>query len=127
MLEQQSVPSKRLLIGDLTILYVSVFLTRIGFGAIVIIFPSYVHAGPFIAGVVLALYPIIEAGSALPVGRYLDKGGRRKRVNEQQEEEHRLVSRCFAVYSMLYIYLYRWSKYENPLLYRDPQQLGQGH
>lgn len=78
MLEQQSLPSKRLLIGDLTILYVSVFLTRIGFGAIVIIFPSYVHAGPFIAGVVLALYPIIEAGSALPVGRYLDKGGRRK-------------------------------------------------
>ncbi len=78
MLEQQKVLSKKLLIGDLSVLYLSVFLTRIGFGAIVIIFPSYVHAGPFIAGIVLALYPILEAGSALPVGRYLDKSGRRK-------------------------------------------------
>lgn len=63
---------------DLGILYLSIFLTRIGFGAIVIIFPAYLKVDSFTAGVVLALYPLLEAGSALPVGRYLDKGSRRK-------------------------------------------------
>ncbi len=67
-----------MLVGELSVLYFSVFLTRIGFGAIVILFPSYVNAGPLVSGIVLALYPMLEAGSALPVGRYLDRGGRRK-------------------------------------------------
>lgn len=78
MLVQQKVPSSRTLVGELGVLYLSVFLTRIGFGAIIILFPSYVNAGPLVSGIVLALYPMLEAGSALPVGRYLDRRGRRK-------------------------------------------------
>ncbi|MBM3897881.1 MAG: MFS transporter [Thaumarchaeota archaeon] len=78
MLEQQKTTSPKTLVGELSVLYISVFLTRIVFGAIVILFPSYVDAGPFVSGVVIALYPILEAGSALPVGRYLDRAGRRK-------------------------------------------------
>ena len=78
MLAQQKAPTTRRLVGEFSILYLSVFLTRIGFGAIIILFPSYVNAGPLVSGIVLALYPILEAGSALPVGRYLDRRGRRK-------------------------------------------------
>jgi MFS family permease len=62
----------------LSLLYVSVFLTRIGFGAIIIIFPIYIQAGSAITGLVTALYPAVEGISALPVGTYVDQRGRRK-------------------------------------------------
>ncbi len=71
-------------LGTLSILYVSVFLTRIGFGTILIIFPIYL-LGPdgkiistAISGLVLALYPALEGISALPVGAWVDRQGRRK-------------------------------------------------
>ena len=69
----------------LTILYMAVFLTRIGFGTILIIFPVYLLNGDGItpisaalSGVVLALYPAVEGVSALPVGAWVDRKGRRR-------------------------------------------------
>ena len=59
-------------------LYVAVFLTRIGFGSVTIIFPIYLHAESFQVGLILALYPIMEAVSALPVGRMADRFSRKK-------------------------------------------------
>ncbi len=71
-------------VGTLSILYVSVFLTRIGFGTILIIFPIYL-LGPdgkiistAVSGLVLALYPALEGLSALPVGAWVDRQGRRR-------------------------------------------------
>ncbi|HEX9430019.1 MAG TPA: hypothetical protein VF944_06530, partial [Candidatus Bathyarchaeia archaeon] len=61
-------------------LYVAVFLTRIGFGSITILFPLYLQAPSYIIGVILALYPMSEAGSALPIGRLAD-GFSRKRLH----------------------------------------------
>ena len=58
-------------------LYVAVFLTRIGFGSVTIIFPLYLSAGSFQVGLILALYPIAEACSALPVGKLADRFSRK--------------------------------------------------
>ncbi len=71
--------AKRLLkIETLSILYVSVFLTRIGFGTILIIFPVYLDVPHAVYGIVLALYPAVEGISAMPVGTYVDRRGRRR-------------------------------------------------
>ncbi len=59
-------------------LYVAVFLTRIGFGSVTIIFPLYLPAGSFQVGLILALYPIAEACSATPIGRLADRHSRKK-------------------------------------------------
>src|SRR5213594_4230592 len=59
-------------------LYLAVFLTRIGFGSITILFPLYLNAQPFQVGLILALYPIAEAMSAMPVGRLADRFSRKK-------------------------------------------------
>jgi MFS family permease len=59
-------------------LYVAVFLTRIGFGSITIIFPLYLGAPGYIIGVILALYPMSEAASALPIGRLADRFSRKR-------------------------------------------------
>src|SRR5712692_7173171 len=71
-------------IETLSILYVSVFLTRIGFGVFLVIFPIYL-IGPdglpissALLGIVLALYPALEGLSALPVGAWIDRRGRRR-------------------------------------------------
>ncbi len=71
-------------VGTLSILYVAVFLTRIGFGTILIIFPIYLLGPdgktipPALYGLVLALYPALEGLSALPVGTWVDRQGRRR-------------------------------------------------
>src|SRR3989454_10355712 len=68
-------------LGTLSILYVSVFLTRIGFGSILIIFPIYLNipsSMSSLAGIVTALYPAVEGFSALPVGTFVDLRGRRR-------------------------------------------------
>jgi MFS family permease len=59
-------------------LYMAVFLTRIGFGSVTILFPLYLPAGAFQVGLILALYPIAEACSAMPVGRLADRISRKK-------------------------------------------------
>jgi MFS family permease len=59
-------------------LYVAVFLTRIGFGSITILFPLYLSAPSYIIGVILALYPMSEASSALPIGRLADRFSRKR-------------------------------------------------
>src|SRR5437867_11471735 len=68
-------------LGTLSILYLAVFLTRIGFGVILVIFPLYLpipKTQSAFAGVVTAIYPVVEGVSALPVGAYMDRKGRRK-------------------------------------------------
>jgi len=68
-------------LGTLSILYLSVFLTRIGFGSILIIFPIYLNipaTQSSLAGIVTALYPAVEGFSALPVGTFVDLRGRRR-------------------------------------------------
>src|SRR5881396_375611 len=66
-------------LGTLSILYLAVFLTRIGFGTILVIFPIYLRIeSSFFAGAVIALYPVVEGVSALPVGAYVDFKGRRR-------------------------------------------------
>src|SRR5947199_7725758 len=65
----------------LSILYIAVFLTRIGFGVILVLFPLYLpipKTQSAFAGVVTAIYPVVEGVSALPVGAYVDRKGRRK-------------------------------------------------
>ncbi len=59
-------------------LYLAVFLTRIGFGSVTIIFPLYLPAGSFQVGLILALYPIAEACSAMPIGRLADRFSRKR-------------------------------------------------
>jgi MFS family permease len=59
-------------------LYLAVFLTRIGFGSITILFPLYLPAGAFQIGLILALYPIAEACSAMPIGRLADRISRKR-------------------------------------------------
>ena len=58
-------------------LYLAVFVTRVGFGSITIIFPLYLPAGSFQVGLILALYPIAEAFSAPPIGRLADRSSRK--------------------------------------------------
>jgi MFS family permease len=63
---------------DLAILYASMAISRVGFGVIIIIFPSYISRSSDIAvAFALAAYPILEAASALPMGRLCDTRGRR--------------------------------------------------
>jgi MFS family permease len=59
-------------------LYLAVFLTRIGFGSITILFPLYLPTGAFQVGLILAMYPIAEACSAMPVGRLADRISRKR-------------------------------------------------
>ncbi len=59
-------------------LYLAVFLTRIGFGSVTILFPLYLPAGAFQVGLILALYPMAEAASAMPVGRLADRMSRKR-------------------------------------------------
>lgn len=59
-------------------LYLAVFLTRIGFGSITILFPLYLPTGAFQVGLILALYPIAEAVSAMPIGRLADRVSRKR-------------------------------------------------
>jgi MFS family permease len=69
-----SVPVKR----DFAILYLAVLASRVGFGVIIIIFPFYIMgASDLEVAVALALYPILEAVSALPIGRLCDTSGRK--------------------------------------------------
>ncbi len=78
--EQGQGPSRLAKVETLSLLYVAVFLTRIGFGTILIIFPNknFLDVSPAVLGVVLALYPGVEGISALPVGAYVDRRGRRR-------------------------------------------------
>jgi MFS family permease len=62
---------------DLPILYLVTFLTRVGFGVIVIAFPHYVNADNLVTGVVLSIYPLFEAAAAAPTGMYVDRHGRK--------------------------------------------------
>src|SRR6266566_3019357 len=74
-------PSWLAKLGTLSLLYVSVFLTRIGFGSILVIFPYYLNiplTNSSLAGIIIALYPAVEGFSALPVGTFVDLRGRRK-------------------------------------------------
>lgn len=59
-------------------LYLAVFLTRIGFGSITILFPLYLPTGAFQVGLILALYPMAEAFSAMPIGRLADRISRKR-------------------------------------------------
>jgi MFS family permease len=64
---------------DLAILYSSILASRVGFGVIIILFPEYIGGASDISvAVSLALYPLAEAATALPMGRYCDIGSRRK-------------------------------------------------
>src|SRR2546428_7800394 len=64
---------------DLAVLYLSMTLTRIGFGVIIIIFPAYLLGVSDIElAVALALYPVLEAFSAIPVGRLCDTRARKR-------------------------------------------------
>src|SRR5713101_3598279 len=68
-------------LGTISLLYLSVFLTRIGFGSILIVFPIYLNIPQTmssLAGIVIALYPAVEGFSALPVGTFVDLRGRRR-------------------------------------------------
>lgn len=63
---------------DLAVLYSSMVVSRVGFGVIIIIFPSYISRSSDIAvAFALAAYPILEAVAALPMGRLCDTRGRR--------------------------------------------------
>jgi len=46
-------------VETLSILYAAVFLTRIGFGTILVIFPTYLSVSSYLLGVILALYPAL--------------------------------------------------------------------
>ena len=63
---------------QLFILYLSMLVTRIGFGSVLILFPMYLKVGSLGVGIALAAYPITEFISAAPVGRYVDLKGRRR-------------------------------------------------
>src|SRR2546430_14937616 len=64
---------------DLAVLYLSMTLTRIGFGVIIIIFPAYLLGVSDIElAVSLALYPVLDAFFAIPVGRLCDTRGRKR-------------------------------------------------
>jgi MFS family permease len=59
-------------------LYLTMVITRISFGVIIIIFPSYVLAANVLTvAIALALYPAMEAISAVPLGRLCDVRGRK--------------------------------------------------
>lgn len=63
---------------DLLILYLSMLTSRVGFGVIIIIFPAYIsRASDLGVAGALALYPLMEALTALPAGRLCDAKGRK--------------------------------------------------
>lgn len=63
---------------SIIMLYVAVLMTRIGYGLLIIAFPTYIHyASGKAVGISLALYPIFEAASATFIGSYSDKKGRK--------------------------------------------------
>jgi MFS family permease len=64
--------------GDLLVLYFSQLVTRIGFGAVIVLLPYYIpRAGSVTLGIILAIYPLLEAITATPLGRVCDLRGRR--------------------------------------------------
>ncbi|TLX97202.1 MAG: MFS transporter [Thaumarchaeota archaeon] len=64
---------------DLAVLYLSMTLTRVGFGVIIILFPAYLLGVTDIElAIALALYPVLEAFSAIPMGRLCDTRGRKR-------------------------------------------------
>jgi MFS family permease len=63
---------------DLAVLYLAMLVSRVGFGVIIIVFPFYISRSSDISvAVALALYPILEAATALPMGRLCDMRGRK--------------------------------------------------
>ncbi len=63
---------------DLASLYLAMLTSRVSFGVIVFVFPFYISGSTDIAvAVALALYPILEAATALPIGRLCDARGRK--------------------------------------------------
>jgi MFS family permease len=66
-------------VSGLAILYVSMLVSRVGFGIIIILFPIYIlGASDISSAIAIALYPIFEAASALPIGRICDVRGRKR-------------------------------------------------
>src|SRR3989449_10355011 len=64
---------------NLAVLYLSMSLTRVGFGVIIILFPAYLLGVTDIElAIALALYPVLEAFSAIPMGRLCDTRGRKR-------------------------------------------------
>lgn len=64
--------------GGLAILYAAMLVSRVGFGVIIILFPFYIaRASDLASAGSLALYPVFEAASALPMGRVCDLRGRK--------------------------------------------------
>jgi len=65
--------------GELVLLYASMTVARTGFGVMLILFPTYlIGVSNITLAVVLALYPIVEAFSSVPMGILCDTAGRRK-------------------------------------------------
>jgi len=65
--------------GELLLLYASMTIARVGFGVMLILFPSYlVRVSSITLAVVLALYPVLEASSSVPMGVLCDTKGRRR-------------------------------------------------
>ena len=63
---------------DLAILLLAMVVSRVGFGVIIIIFPSYImRSSDISAAAALALYPLLEAVSSIPMGRLCDTRGRK--------------------------------------------------
>jgi MFS family permease len=61
------------------LLYASMTVARVGFGVMIILFPSYLARSSNISlAVVLALYPLTEAATAVPLGILCDRQGRRR-------------------------------------------------
>src|SRR3989475_11476561 len=70
---------ERSLRRDFAVLYLSMSLTRVGFGVIIILFPAYlIGVSDIELAAALALYPVLEAFSAIPVGRLCDTRGRKR-------------------------------------------------
>ena len=64
---------------EFAVLYFSQSLTRVGFGVIIILFPAYlIGVSDIELAIALALYPVLEAFSAIPIGRLCDTRGRKR-------------------------------------------------
>ena len=71
--------------GEVVLLYLAVAVSRIAFGVMIIIFPSYLAGYSNISlAIALALYPVLESVSAVPIGAFCDTRGRRSQHNENQ-------------------------------------------
>jgi MFS family permease len=63
---------------DLAVLYIAMLVSRVGFGVIVIIFPFYISKSSDITvALALAMYPLLEAATAVPMGKLCDSRGRK--------------------------------------------------